>query len=94
MAIGFRNNVGFKIEDRKVDSEGRLLFLRGTVSGIKYTLANVYCPNKHPKKYLLEILKELGEFKKGYLILAGDLNFTMDSKLDSTFGVVDKEKKY
>lgn len=35
----------------------------------------------------------LMEFKQGYLILAGDLNFSMDRKLDSTSGALNRENK-
>lgn len=91
MAIGLGKNIRFIIEQRKVDPEGHFLFLIGSIQGIKYTLANVYCPNTNPKKYLMGILKDLMEFKQGKLILAGDFNFSMDHRLDSTSNAIDKE---
>lgn len=90
VVIGFGKNFSFVLEERKVDPEGSFLFLRGTLQGMKYTLANVYCLNKYPQKYLIGILNELMEFKQGYVILAGDFNFSMDHKLDSTSGALDK----
>lgn len=77
VAIGFGKNICFVIEKRKADPEGRFLFLTGTIQGMRYTLANIYCPNTNPKKYLVEKLKDLLEFKQGKLILAGDFNFPM-----------------
>ena len=55
-AIGVGKYISFKVEERKVDPEGRYLFLRGVLQGKKYTLANIYCPNRHPQKYLRWIL--------------------------------------
>lgn len=56
VAIGIGKNVRFLIDQRKIDPEGRYLFITGTIHGVKYTLANVYCPNKNPKKYLIDII--------------------------------------
>lgn len=93
VAIGFGKNVRFVVEKRKVDPEGCFLFLVGTLQGMKYTLSNVYCPNKNPKKYLVGILKDFMEFKQGKLILVGDFNFSMDHKLHSTSVAQDREIK-
>lgn len=40
----------------------------------------------------MERLTELLEFKQGKLIVAGDFNFTIDHKLDSTSTVSDRER--
>lgn len=92
VAIGIRKNIGFCIEKIKADPEGRFLFLIGTIHNIRYTPANIYCPNKNTKKFLVERLTELLEFKQGKLIVAGDFNFTIDHKLDSTSTVSDRER--
>lgn len=63
VTIGLGKKVSFVVEERKVDPEGRFLYLRGTLQVMKYTLANVYCPNKYPKKYFIGILNNLMEFK-------------------------------
>lgn len=93
VAIGFGKNSGFIIEKIKADPEGQFLFLIGTIQDTKYTLANIYCPNKNPKKFLTEKLTELNDFKQGKLIVAGDFNFIMDHNLDSTSTVPDRERK-
>lgn len=74
----------FVLEDRIVDPEGRYLLLRGRFNEGEYTLANIYAPNKNPMKYLANILGKIMEFRKGHLILMGDLNFCLDPGLDST----------
>lgn len=57
VAIGFARAVRFTLEDRKTDPEGRYLFLRGRIIGVEYSLANIYCPNTNPIKYLIDIIK-------------------------------------
>ncbi|CAI9547993.1 unnamed protein product [Staurois parvus] len=74
----------FELEDRRTDPEGRFLFLKGKLQGIECTLANIYCPNKKPENYLKGLLKKLMDFKKGRLIVAGDLNLCMDPQKDAT----------
>lgn len=69
---------------RLVDPEGRYLALRGTLNEVDCTLANIYCPNKNPIKYLKAVMEKLMEFKKGGLIMAGDFNFTMEPEINST----------
>lgn len=51
VAIGFARGVRFTLE-RLVDPDGRYLFLRGRLNEVDCTLANIYCPNKNPRKYL------------------------------------------
>ncbi|CAI9617453.1 unnamed protein product, partial [Staurois parvus] len=87
VAIGFAKNMRFELEDRRIDPEGRFLFLKGRLQGIECTLANIYCPNKNPEMYMKGLLKKLMEFKTGRLIVAGDLNFCMDPQKDNTSSV-------
>lgn len=56
-------------------------------------LANVYCPNKRPQKYLKGILNILTDFKQRHLILARDFNFSIDQELDSTSRAPNRENK-
>lgn len=58
--------------------------MKGTLQGVVCTLANKYCPNKNTIGLLIETLEKLMEFKKGKIILAGDLNICMDPQVDST----------
>lgn len=83
-AIGLAKDVRFQLEERLVDRDGRFIFLKGILQGMECTLANIYCPNKNPTRYLIEILGKLMEFKKGKIILAGDFNIGMDPQVDST----------
>lgn len=75
VAIGLGREVTFSLEDRKVDPEGRFIFLRGKLEYTEYTLANIYCPKKNPTSCLKYVLGKLMDYKKVLLILAADLNF-------------------
>lgn len=48
------------------------------------TIANIYSPNKDPDKFLKGTLKKLDAFKEGKLIIAGDLNWSIDPRLDTS----------
>lgn len=87
VAIGFSKRIKFKILERSTDQEGHYLFLKVKVGDRIFTLANIYCPNKNPVKYLSQVLTKLMDFRAGEVILAGDLNFCLDPTLDSTSGL-------
>lgn len=84
MVIGFAKTIRFILEDRMTYPEGQCLFLKGRLGERTFTLANIYCPNKNPIKYLNQAMGKLMDFKRGDVIMTGDLNFCMDPTLDST----------
>lgn len=84
VAIGMAKETQFQIMDRKVDPEGRYIFLKGVLKGVQYTFANIYCPNKNPEDYLKKLVEDLMEFREGRLIVAGDFNLCLDPEMDST----------
>lgn len=71
VAIGMARNTQFMLRER-------LVFLKGKVYNIECTLANIYCSNKNPIRYLEETIRKLIEFKEGYVILAGELHFCLN----------------
>lgn len=52
------------------------------------TMANIYSPNKDPDKFLKRILKKIEVFKEGKVIIAGDLNWSIDPRVDTSGGVL------
>lgn len=84
MAIGFARGIWFKLEERMTDPEGRFLFLRGRLSDMECTLAKIYASNRNPIKFLKNTLERLMDFKKGHVILMGDMNCCMEPGIDST----------
>lgn len=51
-----------------------------------FMLANIYSPNKEPDTFLKKVLKKLEVFKEGKLIIAGDVNLSIDPWVDTTGG--------
>lgn len=66
------------------DPEGRFLFIRGKLFNMVCTIANIYSLNKDPDKFLKGTLKKLDAFKEGKLIIACDLNWSIDPILDTS----------
>lgn len=46
-------------------------------------LANIYGPNKNVIKYLMVVITEFTDFKKGGAIMTGDFNFCLDPRINS-----------
>lgn len=87
VAIGFLQRTKIIVLDRRVDIEGRFLFIKIQLGGKIYTMANICCPNKAPIRYLSRTLNRLVEFSEGEVILAGDFNMCMDPVLDRSSGI-------
>ncbi|XP_040275906.1 vomeronasal type-2 receptor 26-like [Bufo bufo] len=66
------------------DDEGRLLILKGEIASQKYTLANLYAPNKATVQWLLKALEIIKHFAEGQVILGADLNLVLNPELDSS----------
>lgn len=84
VAIGFDRTVRFEEEERLADPRGRFLFVKGKMFESWITLANIYAPNRNPESFLKRVLVKLESFKKGRLIVAGDLNMCMDPEVDTS----------
>jgi exonuclease III len=68
------------------DNDGRIFKLDCSLSDIKFTLINVYCPNDHiERKTFLENLTH--HVPQGhYVVLGGDFNFVENPALDKAGG--------
>lgn len=93
VAIGFSKRIKFTLIEKRIDVEGRFMFAKIKLGDRTYTLANVYCPNRDPIRYLSRTLVSLGAFKEGETILAGDFNFCLDPALDRSSGTREVGKK-
>lgn len=91
IVIGFDRNTTFILKALESVSEGRYLFIKGSLFNNECTLANIYCPNIHSCLFLRKVIKvirrkvinKLESFKEGKLIMAGNFNFVLDPTLDS-----------
>lgn len=84
VSILIRNLTPWQEKDKWSDTEGRALFVKGTLGGSMVTLVNLYLPNTNQITFLEPVLTKLGEFAEGAVILGGDMNFIMDPTLDSS----------
>lgn len=84
VAIGFARDTRFELEERLSDPEGRYLFLKGKINGRKYSLANIYGPNKNTYRTVMTILSKFETFKTGRAIVGGDFNLCLDPERDCT----------
>lgn len=75
VSILISRRVPWNLKDIRTDKEGRFLFLKGTIGGIKVTLATVYVPNCNPDQFICSTINKLMEFAEGKLILGGILIF-------------------
>lgn len=86
VSIILAGSVPWVFEAQRADEQGRFLLLKGRVSDLWVTFANVYFPNVNHPQFLRKLLSELLEFSEGMLIFGGDLNFAMDPTMDVSRG--------
>lgn len=60
------------------------MLLKGTIANQIFTFANVYAPNVNQIPWLVETLALLDSYKKGVVVLGGDLNIAVNPSLDSS----------
>lgn len=83
VTIGFASGVRFELYERKTDPEGRYLFLSGKLNATECSLAHIYGPNKNPNSFMIGMLAEFMEFKKGVAIMADNFNLCLEPGKDN-----------
>lgn len=73
----------FQVTGTKVDPQGSYVYLKGTLSGQKLTLATIFAPNSSQLAFIDSTLETLVEFREGSLILRGDFKVSTDPLLDT-----------
>lgn len=86
VTIALHKDLPFIPTDTLTDTEGRYVFLKGTLFGRPLTLASLYAPNSGQLTFLESTLDSLATFREGQLILGGDLNFCADPRTDTSSG--------
>ena len=82
VAILFNKSVYYNNEKIFQDDEGRYVMVIGTIGGIKITILNVYAPNEDCPYFIKKVATLLADKSEGIILVGGDLNCTLDSKLD------------
>lgn len=86
VAIGFNKTMVFMVKEQLADPKERFLFIKGRLFNMDCTFPSIYSPNRKPDTFLRKTLKKLMIFKEGKLMIAGDLNMSIDPWLDTTRG--------
>ncbi|CAH2252517.1 Hypothetical predicted protein [Pelobates cultripes] len=86
VAILLAAELEFKELECTQDSQGRYLFLKGTIADKINTIATIYVPNKRQAPFLRNALQQLEDFTDGILLIVGDFNTPLDPTLDSSTG--------
>lgn len=68
------------------DTNGRYLFLKGSIHNRPITLANLYAPNKQQVPFFRKTLQLLTSFQNGILIVGGDFNVALSPPQDTSTG--------
>lgn len=78
-------NNTFKYEVHKTisDDEGRYVMLDCSISGHKFTIANIYGPNEDEPLFFELVRTKLEQFENNSIILGGDYNVVQDFILDT-----------
>ncbi len=86
VAILFGSNFHVDVKNVWKDSLGRKVLVNIEVDGDKYTLINVYGPNKDDAVFFSDIAKLIDEYCDGSLIIGGDFNTVLNISLDKIGG--------
>ncbi|CAH2284019.1 Hypothetical predicted protein, partial [Pelobates cultripes] len=86
VSILLNTDLHFTRSKTLTDTDGRYLFVKGTISQTTYTFASVYAPNANQVKFLCKTLLKLAIFAEGILILDGDFNLPLDPIADTSNG--------
>lgn len=86
VTIAFKKSCPWKTESLQSDPEGRFLFVKGTLHGVRYTFASIYAPNEGSVNFLVRTFRKLEEFREGCLMVGGDFNLGLDPSMDTSTG--------
>lgn len=64
------------------DPKGRYIILVCEINNVKYTLVNLYAPNKAQVTFLRSLYKKMTKHKVGSLLMCGDFNCAVDKAMD------------
>ncbi|CAH2295212.1 Hypothetical predicted protein [Pelobates cultripes] len=86
VAILFSRLTPFQCMGMQTDPLSRYRFLDRTIADQPYIFACVYAPNVRQHRFLARVLLSLEKFWEGLLLIAGDVNFALDPRIDTSRG--------
>lgn len=78
------NSVCFEFCKEISDKEGRYILVRGKIENKMVTLVNVYAPPDCSKSFFKSLFNVVAQEMEGVLVLGGDFNVVINSRLDTT----------
>lgn len=82
--MALRSLLSFLLKQTFVDEGGRYIIITGDINSQPYTLVTAYTPNSHQIRFICKLLKRISTMRYGNLIICGDFNLTVNTKLDIT----------
>ena len=84
VAILISNSVCFEFVSQHKDKEGRYILVKGKLEHKEVTFCNVYAPLGSDITFFRKIFNMIAAEAYGILIIAGDFNILLNTKLDTT----------
>ena len=84
VAIIIQPHVAFKEESCITDKEGRFVLVIGKIESITVSFLNVYYPPELGPDFMSKIIELLMTKCKGITLMGGDMNLTINPRLDSS----------
>ena len=82
VAIMFNHKLDATVHNVIRDQEGRSVILYATINNIKFSLTSLYAPNIDSPSFFQCTFKEIHRFSPDQVVIAGDFNLALDSRLD------------
>ncbi len=90
VCILFRKNLlEAEIHSKITDKEGRYIILDITLGEKRYTLTDLYGPNKDDENFFLEVIENIESSSNDHRIAGGDFNCILNKHLDKKGGMQD-----
>ena len=98
VAIGYVGSKSFVLANQTADKNGRLLLIEAIVDDVKFVLINIYNCNTESQQLLTltelhKILQNVDDIGNKNIIIGGDFNFYVNSKLEAKGGKPTLKKK-
>lgn len=82
--IGLSHRLNWQELNSIADPAGQFLILQGLIKGIKWTLIVPYVPHSNKLEFFVQLIKTINNFFIGNMIIMGDFNAVMDTRLDKS----------
>ena len=98
VAILIPKNMSITVNNKITDDNGRLIILDCKIDDENFVLVNIYAPTKDHQQDQIALLQDLNELLRDYidqnLIIGGDFNTYLDTKLDKHGGINENISDY